>query len=79
MASCKDCIHYSVCGYVEFQDLECNQFKPTADVVEVIRCGKCKDFESHGNGKAGICRNKKLKLCLRYATDFCSCGERRDT
>lgn len=50
---------------------------PTADVVEVVRCEKCKDFESHGNGKAGICRNKKLKPCLRYATDFCSYGERK--
>ena len=53
--------------------------EPTADVVEVVRCEKCKDFESHGNGKAGICRNKKLKPCLRYATDFCSYGERKDT
>jgi hypothetical protein len=52
---------------------------PTADVAEVVRCEKCKDFESHGNGKAGICRNKKLKPCLRYATDFCSYGKRRDT
>ena len=51
--------------------------QPTADVVEVVRCEKCKYFESHGNGKAGICRNKKLKPCLRYATDYCSYGEQK--
>lgn len=49
---------------------------PTAGVVKVIRCKDCKDFEPHGNGKAGICRNKKLKPCLRYVTDFCSYGEK---
>lgn len=51
---------------------------PTADVVKVVRCEKCKDFEPHGNGKGGICRNKKLKPCLRYSTDYCSYGERGD-
>ena len=51
--------------------------QPIADVVEVVRCGQCKDFEPHGNGKGGICRNRKCKG-LRYATDFCSYGERKD-
>lgn len=50
----------------------------TIPFVEVVRCEKCKDFEAHGNGKAGICRNKKSKPCLRYSNDFCSNGERRD-
>ena len=49
---------------------------PTADVVEVVFCERCKDYEPHGNGKAGVCRNKKC-TGLRYATDFCSYGERR--
>ena len=39
--SCKECVHYSVCGYVEFQDLECNHFKNKADFVEVVRCKNC--------------------------------------
>jgi hypothetical protein len=72
MASCKDCIHYSVCGYVEFQDLECKQFKPNADVVEVIRCKDCKHFVSE------ICRHD-FAMNLSRADDFCSYGERRDT
>ena len=50
---------------------------PTADVVEVVRCEKCKDFEPHGNGKAGICRNRNHKPCLRHNIDFCSYGERK--
>jgi hypothetical protein len=54
-------------------------FGSNAELAEVVRCKDCKEFEPHGNGKAGICRNKKLKPCLRYATDFCSYGERRDT
>ena len=86
--TCKDCIHYEPClsgGVSMWNNIEqtkedcCSHFKNKADVVEVVRCEKCKDFEPHGNGKAGICRNKKLKPCLRYATDFCSYGERRDT
>ena len=47
---------------------------PVADVEEVVRCKDCKCYEPHGNGKAGICRNRKCKG-LRYATDFCSYGE----
>lgn len=50
---------------------------PTADVVEVCRCEKCTSYEPHGNGKAGICRNPKLKPCLRHSNDFCSYGERK--
>ena len=50
---------------------------PEADVEEVVRCEKCKDFEPHGNRKAGICRNRKLKPCLRHDTDFCSYGQRK--
>lgn len=50
---------------------------PTADVVEVVRCKDCKDYKAYGNGKAGICKNKKCRG-LRYATDFCSFGERRE-
>lgn len=50
---------------------------PAADVVEVVRCKDCKDFALHGNGKAGTCRNQKCKG-IRYATDFCSYGERKE-
>ena len=80
LSYCKDCNSYngvrcSACGFDDAMSYV--EDAPTADVEEVVRCEKCKDFESHGNGKAGICRNKKLKPCLRYATDFCSYGERK--
>lgn len=52
---------------------------PYADYVKVVRCGKCKYYEPHGNGKRGICRHPKLKRFLRHDTDYCSYGERRDT
>ncbi len=35
MATCKDCVHYAVCGYVEYEDVKCNQFKNKANVIEV--------------------------------------------
>ena len=50
---------------------------PAADVVEVVWCKDCKDFVPHGNGEAGTCRNPKCKG-IRYATDFCSYGERKE-
>ena len=50
---------------------------PTADVVEVVRCKDCKDYEPHGNGNAGICRNSKCKG-LRWDNDYCSYGERSE-
>ena len=76
--TCKEnCIHYEICRDEHKNKLLCSEFKNKADFVEVVRCEKCKDFEPHGNGKAGICRNRKLKPCLRHDTDFCSYGERK--
>ena len=51
--------------------------RKTENTVEVVRCKDCRDYEEHGNGKAGICKNKKCKG-LRYAVDFCSYGTRRE-
>jgi hypothetical protein len=42
-----------------------------------VFCKDCKDYEPHGNGKAGVCQNKKCKG-LRYATDYCSYGEPKE-
>lgn len=41
MAKCEDCLHYPVCGYVEYDDAVCNQYMEKEDVVAVIRCGNC--------------------------------------
>ena len=45
------------------------------DAVEVVRCKDCKRWESHCNGKAGICPKRKG---VARADDFCSYGERRE-
>ena len=60
---------------------------PTADVVEVVRCGKCKHWSCHSKGKLidekiGMCYNNEFPFhCedrpIMRATDFCSYGERR--
>lgn len=48
---------------------------PTVDAVEVVRCRECKRWESHCNGKAGICQKRKGVV---RANDFCSYGERKE-
>lgn len=58
--------------------VQCIERQPTADVVEVVRCRNCKDYEPHGNGKVGLCKNKKCQG-IRYENDFCSYGETEET
>ena len=50
MATCKDCIHYDICldngddaakQNAPNAEKECDFFKATADVVEVVRCKNC--------------------------------------
>ena len=81
MASCKDCIHYSVFGYVEFQDLECKQFKPTADVVEV-KHGYWKRGQWVDDYNAGGYYLAECNLCgctQEKASNFCpNCGAKMD-
>ena len=73
---CDDCLHsYSLnnqendmCKICEFRQLLA---KPTADVVEVVRCKDCKHFESD------FCRyDFALNFCC--GDDFCSYGERKE-
>ena len=47
---------------------------PAADVVEVVRCKDCKLWT--GKDYDGCCINNGL--ATRYATDYCSYGERRE-
>jgi hypothetical protein len=54
----------------------CNHFKPTADVVAVVRCRDCKHFgKDLGYGKHD-CKKYEMPYCLE--TDYCSYGERRE-
>lgn len=60
---------------------------PTADVVEVVRCGKCKHWKSKRKGildeYVGDCHNTDFPFNCEHSpimseTDFCSYGERID-
>ena len=78
---CDKCYHGKVCAYRHhYHDMitDCNHYKPTADVVEVVRCKDCTEW------------NKDYRFCKRAGVDaygsspfweesFCSCGKRRDT
>ena len=75
MARCKECIHYSVCGYVEFQDLECNQFIPTADVVKV-KHGEWICLEAEiGLYSCSVCEHKIIRAECNYCPN---CGAKMD-
>jgi hypothetical protein len=85
MVSCKDCIHYIVCGCADgtqYEDVErlkhdCASFKSKADVVEVVRCKDCKHFCPYeGEEHKGDCAELVgLESCV-YEDDFCSYGEK---
>ena len=91
MASCKECLHYDICSSIEGlvlrvilagdkADERCGLFKPTADVVEVVRCKECRY-----SMKSWITPSydERQYLCNRTddyhkPTDFCSYGERKE-
>ena len=54
---------------------------PAADVVEVVRCGKCVHFEEHKGAKYGVCLYYS-EICdtpvHMTAEDYCSHGEEND-
>ena len=70
MPKCENCLSEKVCRYNDGHNLyckddyECPHYKPTADVVEVVRCKDCKHRTS---SEFCECRDKN---------DFCSDGER---
>ena len=52
---------------------------PTADVVEVVRCGECKEWKRNVgvvDSPNGHCFCHGIQM---NAYDFCSYGERKDT
>lgn len=76
--------HYTD-GYDEAVDAV--EETPAADVVEVVRCEKCKHWKNHRTGllniKVGECHNDDFPFhCesqpITRATDFCSYGERKE-
>ncbi len=96
--TCKDCIHFEACVDFWYSDYDhctkeesiikhanyptCELFKPTADVVEVVRCKDCKYLyclsaidrrfycRHHPHGLEGI--------NIIEDNPYCSYGERRE-
>jgi hypothetical protein len=90
MARCEECIHHECC--VRFTgartlicgdkaDERCKLFKPTADVVEVVRCCDCKYCETviHSiiDEPQWFC-TRMVKTFDVDPTCFCSYGERKE-
>lgn len=87
--NCKDCIHIEACSkWTDFPKQIgfpiCRKFKPTADVVEVVRCKDCVSSRP-------LNRNDRFEAryidgciyCMRSdegvaKDDYCSFGERRE-
>ena len=82
---CNKCYHSEVCAYkMTFKDTikSCNEYIPTADVVEVVRCEKCK-YLKHTRGHIPYCKRMDEyadgdNLYEVSYDDFCSYGERID-
>lgn len=77
---CEKCIHYDVCLLHEDNFIEdvaengfCGKFRDTADVVEVVKCHKCKHFMY--SDCYGECN---LHFKIVKPIGFCSYGERRE-
>lgn len=47
--------------------------QPTADVVEVVRCGECTKRDAHEGDEYGTCSNGEYIS----RNDYCSLGERK--
>lgn len=79
---CKDCLHYEVCplgAAVNGSTGACLAFKNKADLVEVVRCHKCKLSSTAFNPF----EEKLVVFCAIArgpvpADHFCGFGERRE-
>lgn len=79
--TCGDCIHADLCERITFIDefsrdniAYCKGFKATADVVEVVRCKDCKNWNN------GYCCGVPLvgddaSYVATEETDYCSYGK----
>lgn len=87
--TCKDCIRQPSCRRAydigEFQENAeklCKLFMNCANIVEVVRCGKCKHTLTHTCAITGtktlVCIYGTKPLAV-LPTHFCGYGERRDS
>ena len=85
MSICKDCLHNEVCKYGENRSNgmyctgeKCKQYKPTADVVEVVRCKDCRHCKYNSSADKYKCDRRGYYSETVEITDYCSWGERRE-
>jgi hypothetical protein len=74
--TCKDCVHYAVCKFVEpyHLDIKCNHFKNKADFVEVKKAAEILD-EAFGNDYP--CNFNNMDEWLPYLCEYantCDCS-----
>jgi hypothetical protein len=74
--TCKDCVHYAVCKFVEpyHLDVKCNHFKNKADFVEVSKVAEILD-EAFGNDYP--CNFNNIDEWLPYLCEYantCDCS-----
>lgn len=65
---------------LEWKDIEA--YMAQHDIVEVVRCRDCKYFDMSDIGgtiEPITYRCKRFARTYRYAEDFCSYGERKET
>lgn len=79
--TCKDCLHNEVCalrrnGLHCIGDV-CKHFKPTADVVEVVRCKDCVHYESYHKPVEDFDGKCFARCCETDEQDFCNYGKRK--
>lgn len=61
------------------ENIRCKMFKPTADVVAVVRCKDCKYNAFQQPNGTIHCHAKRNLICeFRNPDDFCSYGERKE-
>ena len=91
MTHCEKCIHYPICkadspympdDFVDFfpHNTDCVQFKPTADVVEVVR-GKWLPYPSDAYMKCSVCGMEYYRSRMPDVVGWCpnpSCGAKMD-
>lgn len=91
MADCKECLHNGVCYLQEvsvdiervLKDFGCDDYKPTADAVEVTRCADCQhcalEYTDQGFGYP----SRPTRVCIIHdhetkLDDYCSWAKRKD-
>lgn len=75
---CNDCMHYKVCDYVSFREIECKDFFP-----EIVHCKDCKNSSEPRASRLTLYEtNYEICYCNVFDKNlpdefFCRCAERR--